>query len=116
MGRNLNRGWLPWHFAIDITGKLGEELFAVANGEVVGVGDPAFWNESYGGNIFIDIGDGYQIRYGHMNSISVGLGQKVKVGDVVGTMGSTGNSTGVHLHFELLCNWKNIDPYYYLPK
>jgi murein DD-endopeptidase MepM/ murein hydrolase activator NlpD len=116
MGRNLGRGWLPWHFAIDITGKLGEELFAVADGKVVGVGDPAFWNESYGGNIFIDIGDGYQIRYGHMNSISVGLGQEVKVGDVVGTMGSTGNSTGVHLHFELLCNWKNIDPYYYLPE
>lgn len=101
---------------IDITASLGEELYAAAEGTVVLVGTPSAWNNGYGGSVFINIeGTGYQIRYAHLSEVSAELGKKVTAGEVVGKTGSTGWAYGPHLHFELLCNGKKIDPAFHLP-
>ncbi|HEB13988.1 MAG TPA: M23 family metallopeptidase [candidate division WWE3 bacterium] len=105
--------WSSWHRAIDIPSSLGTPSIAVYAGEVVGVGSPSSWNQGYGGSVFINIGGGYQIRYAHMASTSVGLGKQVSAGDVIGNIGSTGQAFGTHLHLELLCNGEKIDPMYY---
>lgn len=114
--RQVNQYWRPWHQGVDINAGY-EELFAASPGTVVGVGSPASWNQGYGGSVFINVeGTGYQIRYAHMSRVSVGVGQKINGGAVIGISGSTGKAFGAHLHFELLCNGEKIDPYYYLPR
>ncbi|MBT3239716.1 MAG: M23 family metallopeptidase [Chloroflexi bacterium] len=86
------------HPAIDIGGNTGDAIFATDSGVVVYSG----WsNYGYGNLIVIDHGNGWQSAYAHLSGVSVGCGQSVYQGDVIGGMGSTGNSTGTHLHFEL---------------
>jgi len=86
------------HYAIDIGGSIGVGIYASDNGVVVYAG----WsNFGYGNLIVIDHGTGWQTFYAHLNDISVGCGQSVYQGDLIGLMGSTGNSTGPHLHFEM---------------
>jgi len=89
----------PLHPAIDIAGAEGNPIFATDGGVVVYAG----WsNSGYGNLLVIDHGTGWQSAYAHMNSVAVFCGQNVGQGEVVGTLGTTGNSSGPHLHFELL--------------
>jgi len=86
------------HFGIDIAGETGDPIYASDSGVVVYAG----WNDwGYGEMIVIDHGFGWQTLYAHLSVVNVGCGQEVYRGDVIGLMGSTGNSTGSHLHFEI---------------
>ena len=101
------------HFGIDIDGDLGNPLYAADNGVIVYAG----WNNhGYGNVVVIDHGFGWQTLYAHMDVISVICGQSVYQGGVIGTMGSTGNSTGPHLHFEMLNEaYGKVNPWNFLP-
>lgn len=89
----------PLHPGIDIAGSEGTAVFAVDGGVVVYAG----WsNSGYGNLLVIDHGTGWQSAYAHLNTVAVSCGQNVSQGGVVGTIGTTGNSSGPHLHFELL--------------
>ena len=86
------------HYGIDIAGNVGYAVFAVDDGVVVYSG----WNDwGYGYVIVIDHGNGWQSLYAHLNAMNVGCGAGVYQGDIIGTVGNTGNSSGAHLHFEL---------------
>jgi hypothetical protein len=100
------------HAAIDIGGYVGEAIYATDNGVVVYAG----WNDhGYGSMIVVDHG-GWQSLYAHLSAISVACGQSVFQGDVIGALGSTGNSSGPHLHFELRSDeYGRVDPNQFLP-
>lgn len=100
------------HYAIDIGGYLGDTLFASDNGVVVYSG----WNDyGYGYMVVIDHGGGWQTLYAHMSEIYYGCGASVFQGDVIGLMGSTGNSSGPHLHFEMRHDtYGRVDPKLFL--
>lgn len=86
------------HFGIDIGGSVGVAIYAADDGVVVYSG----WNDyGYGNLIIIDHGNGWQTYYAHLSTIYAGCGQSVYRGDTIGLMGSTGRSTGPHLHFEM---------------
>ena len=94
------------HTGIDIASNQGTAVYASDGGSVTLAG----WNGGYGNCIMIDHGNGYVTLYGHLSSISVSVGQTVSQGTTIGAVGSTGNSTGPHLHFEVLKNGTRIDP------
>jgi murein DD-endopeptidase MepM/ murein hydrolase activator NlpD len=98
-----------FHPGIDIAGSNGNAVFASASGVVVYAG----WsNYGYGYMVVIDHGDGWQTLYAHMSQVSVGCGQAVFQGGVIGGVGSTGNSTGPHLHFEMQHDaYGKVNPY-----
>ncbi|MDO9087525.1 MAG: LysM peptidoglycan-binding domain-containing M23 family metallopeptidase [Anaerolineaceae bacterium] len=100
------------HFAIDIGGHLGDTLYASDNGVIVYSG----WNDyGYGFMVVIDHGGGWQTLYAHMSEIYFGCGASVFQGDVIGLMGSTGNSSGPHLHFEMRHDdYGRVDPKLFL--
>jgi len=102
------------HTGIDIAGENGSksEIFAAADGTVVKVKRS---NKGYGYHMIIDHGNGVQTLYAHCSDMYVKLGQKVKAGEPIGKIGSTGNSTGIHLHFEIRINGQYVDPEKYLP-
>ena len=95
----ISQGYRFYHKAIDISNKSGGSILAADSGRVTVAGWPD--NYGYGNRVMIDHGNGYQTLYGHMSKVSVVPGQSVNRGDVIGQMGSTGRSTGVHLHFEI---------------
>jgi len=101
------------HRGIDIAGNTGEPIRAVDAGVIVYSG----WNDwGYGNMVMIDHGNGWQSLYGHMNSINVVCGQSVDQGTVIGTIGSTGHSSGSHLHFELMHTlYSKVNPWSFLP-
>jgi murein DD-endopeptidase MepM/ murein hydrolase activator NlpD len=101
------------HPAIDIAGDYGHAIYATDNGVVVYAG----WsNYGYGNLIVIDHGNGWQSLYAHLDSVQVGCGMSVFQGSIIGTMGSTGQSTGPHLHFELRHEqWGKVNPWNFLP-
>ncbi len=101
------------HMGIDIAGTLGDPLVAADNGVIVYSG----WNNwGYGNVVVIDHGNGWQTLYAHMSVIAVGCGQSVYQGSVIGAMGSTGNSTGPHLHFEMMNDqYGKVNPWNFLP-
>jgi murein DD-endopeptidase MepM/ murein hydrolase activator NlpD len=88
-----------YHKAIDIANRSGGPVLAADSGRVTVAGWPD--NSGYGNRVMIDHGNGYVTLYAHMSKVSVSPGQSVNRGDVIGYMGSTGRSTGVHLHFEI---------------
>lgn len=97
----------PWHKAIDIANRSGGPILAADAGTVIAVG----WdNTGYGNRIMVDHGNGYKTLYAHMSKFAVKVGQTVKRGDKLGDMGSTGRSTGTHLHFEIRTAKGNLDP------
>ncbi len=89
--------WGRQHNGVDIANKMGTAVFAARNGKVEFCG----WRGGYGNLIILSHQNGFRTYYAHLSSISVSKGQTVKVGEVIGKMGSTGNSTGSHLHFEV---------------
>lgn len=99
-------GGSEFHSGADIKGTLGDPIKATANG-VVTVAD---WNNGYGNCVRIKHAHGYSTLYGHLSHISVRKGQKVKAGEVVGALGSTGRSTGPHVHYEVRFQGKPINP------
>lgn len=94
------------HKGIDIGAKTGTPIHAVRGGTVRVAGDRG----GYGNVVIIDHGEGLSTTYAHCNSLNVKTGQKVSANQVIATVGSTGNSTGPHLHFEVRQNGKAIDP------
>lgn len=95
----ISQGYRFYHKAIDIANRAGGPILAADSGRVVVAG----WidNSGYGNRVMVDHGNGYVTLYAHMSSISVQVGQSVNRGDLLGQMGSTGRSTGTHLHFEI---------------
>ena len=95
-----------FHQGLDISTEKGDPVFATADGVV----DAASYTGDYGNLIVIHHAFGLSTRYGHLSSFAVKPGQPVKRGDVIGRVGSTGRSTGAHLHYEILANGKLINP------
>jgi len=99
-----------FHKGIDISAPKGRKVMAPADGIVV----KASRVQGYGRVIYLSHGNGITTRYGHMSEFNVKLGQKVKRGDVIGFVGSTGRSTGPHLHYEVLVHNQAVDPMKYI--
>lgn len=99
------------HAGMDINGNTGDPIAAAKGGTVILAG----WNGGYGNAVVISHGDGITSLYAHQSSISVSVGQNVGRGEVVGAVGSTGQSTGPHLHFEIRVNGSAVNPRPYLP-
>ncbi|WGL17934.1 M23 family metallopeptidase [Microbulbifer bruguierae] len=124
-GRPINRGWMssrygyrtdPFsgrrtlHKGVDFAGKKGSDVVSVAAGVVT-------WAEErsgYGQLVEVNHGNGYKTRYGHNSELKVGLGDVVKKGQVIALMGSSGRSTGPHVHFEVFKNDRQVDPASYI--
>lgn len=101
-----------FHAGMDFTCPTGTQVYATGNGTVI----YAKWKTGYGNCIEIDHGYGYVTRYAHLSKIDVKLKQTVSRGEVIGKVGSTGKSTGPHLHYEVLVNGKATNPvnYYFM--
>jgi murein DD-endopeptidase MepM/ murein hydrolase activator NlpD len=124
-GRPVGSGWLsskfgkrtdPFtgkqehHDGVDFAGKEGSEVVAVGDGVVSWAGK----RSGYGNMVEITHGDGYVTRYGHNKEPLVEVGETVKKGQLIASMGSTGRSTGPHVHFEVLLNGKTVNPGKYI--
>ena len=103
--------WGRMHTGIDIDGYTGQPLVAVKEGTVI----LASYYGGYGNTVIVDHGGGYSTLYAHQSALNVSQGQRVDQGDIVGYVGSTGNSTGDHVHFEVRVNGEPEDPMRYLP-
>ncbi|HEY9032358.1 MAG TPA: M23 family metallopeptidase [Pseudomonadales bacterium] len=124
-GRPVNAGWLSshygkridpfdghaaWHGGVDFAGKLGADILAVASGVVVWSGD----RYGYGQMVEVNHGNGFVTRYAHNLENKVKIGDVVSKGQVIALMGSSGRSTGPHVHFEVLHNGRTVDPRKYI--
>ncbi|HWC91783.1 MAG TPA: M23 family metallopeptidase, partial [Pseudolabrys sp.] len=103
-------GKAAMHTGIDLRGDIGEPVHATANGKVTMAG----WEGGYGKMVEIDHGNGLTTRYGHLSEIDVKVGQIVRIGQVIGKIGSTGRSTGPHLHYETRVHDEPVNPQKYL--
>ncbi|MDI9246255.1 M23 family metallopeptidase [Marinobacter sp. CHS3-4] len=124
-GRPITWGWLSskygyrsdpftgkrtWHDGVDLAGREGSDIISVAAGVVTFAGE----RYGYGNLVEVDHGDGLLTRYAHAKSIDVNVGDVIQKGQVVAAMGSTGRSTGPHVHFEVLENGKSKNPETYI--
>ena len=124
-GRPVKKGWMSsgfgqridpitgkqaWHYGVDFAGKDGADVIAVAAGVVVYSGP----RSGYGKMVEINHGSGYSTRYGHHKALTVKAGDIVRKGEVIGLMGSSGRSTGPHVHFEVFKNGRIVDPASYI--
>lgn len=100
-----------FHDGIDIGASWGSNVYASNSGTVIQAG----WNGGFGISVMISHADGITTLYGHMSSYSVSVGQQVTKGDVIGQCGSTGNSTGPHIHFTMYKIGSTVNPLDYLP-
>jgi len=103
-------GTSAMHAGLDFRAAAGTPIRAGGGGTVVAAG----WNGGYGKMVEIDHGNGLHTRYAHMSAIAVDKGDKIKAGDVVGQVGSTGRSTGPHLHYEVRRDGAAINPYKFI--
>ncbi len=94
------------HKGVDIPGPIGTPIFATADGMI----GRAQWVSGYGKYIEVEHGNAIQTRYGHLSAMNVVSGQRVKQGDIIGFMGSTGRSTGSHLHYEVRIAGEPVNP------
>jgi murein DD-endopeptidase MepM/ murein hydrolase activator NlpD len=99
------------HAGLDIAGSYGDPVVAPADGVVLLAG----WSPAYGNNVILDHGNGYTTRYGHFTDVAVQEGESVTRGQLIGHIGSTGYSTGPHLHFEVHFDDALLDPLTLLP-
>src|SRR6476646_8268491 len=98
------------HTGLDFRAATGDPVRATANGKVVSSG----WTGGYGRMVEIDHGNGLSTRYGHLSEINVKIGDPIKIGQVIGAVGSTGRSTGPHLHYETRIDGEAVDPQKFL--
>jgi murein DD-endopeptidase MepM/ murein hydrolase activator NlpD len=98
------------HTGLDLHGETGDPVRATADGKVTSAG----WSGGYGRVIDIDHGNGMSTRYGHLSAIDVRVGQSVRTGQIIGRIGSTGRSTGPHLHYETRVRGGAVDPQKFL--
>lgn len=103
-------GMRDFHQGLDLVAPSGTKVVAPADGIVTRVGPAG----GFGQSVFVAHGYGIVSRYGHLSGYNVRVGQRVKRGDVMGFVGSTGRSTGPHLHYELLVHQRNVDPVKYI--
>ncbi|MDH5435848.1 MAG: M23 family metallopeptidase [Gammaproteobacteria bacterium] len=124
-GRPIKKGWISSYFGwrtnpfgkgrehhdgMDFAGKSGSEVLSVAAGVVTWAGK----RYGYGNLVEVNHGNGYATRYGHNEEVVVKVGQTVKKGEVLSKMGSTGRSTGPHVHFEVLRHGRTVNPDKYI--
>lgn len=124
-GRPIDKGWMSssygyridpfngskaWHSGVDFAGKLGSDVVAVGSGVVTWSGE----RYGYGQMVEINHGNGYVSRYAHNSENYVGPGEVVKKGQVIAAMGSSGRSTGPHVHFEVYKHGRPVDPATYI--
>lgn len=100
-----------FHAGMDIDGERGDLVVAPANGTILKSG----WTGGYGNLVEIDHGNGLVTRYGHLSKVEVSQGDSIQRGQLLGFVGSTGRSTGPHLHYETRLNDKPINPRHFLP-
>ena len=98
------------HTGLDFRAAMGDPVRATANGKVASAG----WAGGYGRMVEIDHGNGLSTRYGHLSEIGVKVGDSIKIGQVIGAVGSTGRSTGPHLHYETRIDGEAVDPQKFL--
>src|SRR5262245_45180169 len=98
------------HTGLDLHGETGDAVRATADGTVTAAG----WSGGYGRVVDVDHGNGLSTRYGHLSAIAVRVGQSVRTGQIIGKVGSTGRSTGPHLHYETRLKGEAIDPQKFL--
>ncbi|MDP2708975.1 MAG: M23 family metallopeptidase [bacterium] len=110
VGARITQYYSWRHHAIDIANKLGTPIYATDSGVV----EVAGWGTGYGNQIVLDHGAGRKSRYAHMSKFYVKKGDTVEKGEVIGLMGSTGYSTGSHVHFEYIINGVKYNPLNYL--
>ncbi len=101
-------GWR--HSGVDIAGPTSNSIYAAAGGRVALSG----WQRGYGLTLLIDHGNGFTTRYGHSRKLFVSSGEYVEKGETIAMVGSTGRSTGPHLHFEILKNGRRVNPLSYI--
>lgn len=106
----FNSADAEFHPGIDFRGKRGDAAKCTANGKVVFAG----WYGGYGKCVRVAHANNFETLYGHLSRITVKVGQEVSVGQKVGEVGSTGHSTGTHLHYEVRINGKPVNPVKYL--
>ena len=99
-------GSADFHAGLDIAGDRGQPVYATAAGSVTFAGNQG----AYGNLLVINHGYGLETRYGHLMAFSVGKGEQVKRGDIIGRVGNTGRATGNHLHYEVLANGTLLNP------
>ncbi|MFC2728891.1 MAG: M23 family metallopeptidase [Centipeda sp. (in: firmicutes)] len=106
----LRFGGTEFHQGIDIAADMGTPIVATADGIVTAAG----WNGGYGNMVDVDHGGGIVTRYGHASALAVTVGQKVRRGEVIAYVGSTGRSTGPHVHYEVRVDGQPVNPAGYL--
>lgn len=99
-----------FHTGLDIRGKRGQKIYATADGIV----KRALRFGGYGNFVLIDHGNGYKTSFAHMQAFKVRKGDRIERGQVIGLVGNTGRSTGPHLHYEILINNKQVNPYNFM--
>ncbi|MFH1971679.1 MAG: M23 family metallopeptidase, partial [Patescibacteria group bacterium] len=107
-GGQISQRFVWYHKGIDIANKTSPSILAADSGVVIVAGWPD--GSGYGNRVIIDHGNGYRTLYAHLSRVSVVAGQTVVRGNVIGQMGSTGRSTGIHLHFEVIKNGVYLNP------
>jgi murein DD-endopeptidase MepM/ murein hydrolase activator NlpD len=110
-GNPFGGGGSEFHPGQDIAAPHGTPVFAPADGTVLEAG----WKNGYGQTVVLDHGNGLTTRYGHLSKVEVGVGQELKRGEQLGLVGSTGRSTGPHLHYEVRLGDLPVSPRHYLP-
>jgi len=110
VGRRITQYYSWRHHAVDIANKTGTPIYAADAGLVEYIG----WGKGYGNQIVIDHGGGKKTRYAHLSKFYVKKGQRVSKGETIGAMGSTGWSTGPHVHFEVIINGQKYNPLNYI--
>lgn len=103
-------GTKKWHNGVDFAAGEGTAIYATKAGTVTS----ATYNEAYGNMVTINHGDGYSSLYGHMTNYIVSVGDTVSAGQTIGYVGSTGWSTGPHLHFTIYYNGSDVNPLNYV--
>ena len=109
---HITQGYWDAHKAIDYSSRTGAPIKTLDHGTVAYA--TYGWNYGYGNMVVVDHGNGYTSLYAHLSTVYVRQGQAVRQGEVLGTLGSTGNSTGPHLHLELRLHGANVNPLGYV--